>query len=159
VSYDARMRVYVAFGSNVGNREENIASALGSLRRIPHTSISAVSTSIETTPVDCPPGSADFLNGVVELETELSARELLMYMHRIEAELGRERGVKNAPRTIDLDLILFGNEIIAEPDLIVPHPRMRERAFVLDPLLALAPDIRDPETGQRYADIRRELHA
>jgi 2-amino-4-hydroxy-6-hydroxymethyldihydropteridine diphosphokinase len=149
---------YVAFGSNEGEREKNIVLAVEMLGAISGIRVLRTSRMIETKPVDCPPESNDFLNGVVEIETELLPRELLSALLDIERALGRVRSHKNAPRPIDLDIILYGKEILDAPDLTLPHPRMRERAFVLDPLLELAPDIRDPRTKELFSAIRAQLN-
>lgn len=151
------MQAYIALGSNVGDRHANIAAALERLRSAAGITDVRVSGCIETKPVDCPPGSPDFLNAVAEVETSLAPRQLFSRLQKIEQALGRVRGERNAPRTIDLDLILYGDSTIDEPDLVVPHPRTRERRFVLDPLLELAPGIRDPKTGETYAAVRAAL--
>lgn len=148
---------YIAFGSNQGDRERDIARAIEELRAIPGTRVLRVSSVFETKPVDCPPGSKDFLNGAVEIETELRPQALLSALLSIEHELGRVRSEKNASRPIDLDILLYGDEVVNEPDLVIPHPRMHERAFILDPLLELAPDIRDPRSGEAFAAIADRL--
>ena len=100
-----------------------------------------------------------YLNGVVVGETALSARQLLKELLAIEQAAGRTRPSPMAPRTLDLDLILFGKERIDEPGLTVPHPRFRERLFVLEPLADLAPDLVDPETGETISVLLRRLRA
>jgi 2-amino-4-hydroxy-6-hydroxymethyldihydropteridine diphosphokinase len=135
----------VALGSNVGDRAAHLDYAVTRLSSI--LSSIKVSRWYDTEPV----GVGDqprYLNGVVAGETDLSARELLDALLAIETERGRERPFPGAPRTLDLDLILFGGQIINEPDLIVPHPRFRERPFVLEPLAEVAPDLVDPVTGK-----------
>ena len=100
-----------------------------------------------------PPDSPAFLNGVARVMTTLSARDLLKKLLAVERELGRERSRKWDPRTIDLDLLLYGDQIIDESDLKVPHPRMHERAFVLGPLVELSPDLRHPVSGLTFSQL------
>jgi 2-amino-4-hydroxy-6-hydroxymethyldihydropteridine diphosphokinase len=128
---------YVALGSNLGDREAHLARAVAALRATPGIEVEALSSIRETAPVGGPPQGA-YLNAVVELRTELAARALLERLLEIEAEAGRVRGPqRNAPRALDLDLLLYGDEEIDEPDLVVPHPRMQQREFVLEPLAEL----------------------
>lgn len=148
---------FIGLGSNLGNREENLEQALGYLRRIEGIKVSRVSSAIETAPVDAPAGSGAFLNAVAKLETTLGARELLAALMAVEQKLGRERSVKNAPRTLDLDLLLYGDAVIDEPGLTVPHPRMHERYFVLWPLLQIDSRVRDPRNGEPFADAYQRL--
>jgi 2-amino-4-hydroxy-6-hydroxymethyldihydropteridine diphosphokinase len=128
---------YVALGSNLGDREAHLAHAVTALRATPGVEVEALSSVRETAPVGGPPQGA-YLNAVVELRTQLTARALLERLLEIEAEAGRVRGPqRNAPRTLDLDLLLYGDEQIDEPGLVVPHPRMQQRGFVLEPLAEL----------------------
>jgi len=127
---------YIAFGSNLGDRKKTIDAALEKLRNCAGIEVSRVSSIIETDPVGGPP-QGKFLNGVAEVHTDLAPRELLECLQKIESELGRVRSEKNAPRTIDLDILLYGDEKIDEPGLKVPHPRMHEREFVMKPLKEL----------------------
>jgi 2-amino-4-hydroxy-6-hydroxymethyldihydropteridine diphosphokinase len=141
-------RVFVGLGSNLGDREGMLRRAVEAVSELPETEVSRVSTLRETEPV----GILDqprFLNGVVEIETELSPRELLEGLLAIERSLGRVRsGVPpGGPRTIDLDLLLYGDVRIAEPGLEVPHPRLHERRFVLEPLAELDPALEVPGRG------------
>src|SRR4030042_1436066 len=122
------MVVYIGLGSNLGERVQNINKALEYLRSCVGISCQDVSTRTESEPVGGPP-QPKFINGVARLETELSARQLLGVLLEIEQKLQRTRGVANGPRTIDLDILLYGEEIIREPGLSVPHPRMCERDF------------------------------
>lgn len=141
---------FVGLGSNVGDREAHLAHALRRLAE--ETDLTAVSSIWETEPV----GYADqpsFLNLVARLDTGLEAAELLGLARRIEVERGRERRFRNAPRTLDIDLLLFDDRRISEPGLTVPHPRMRNRWFVLAPLRELDPELRDPVRGDRFADL------
>lgn len=131
---------YVALGSNLGDRAAHLDAAMAALRATAGIEVTAMSSVHETEPVGGPP-QGPYLNAVVALRTALSARDLLERLLEIEAERGRLRGpVRNAPRSLDLDLLLYGNERIDEPDLVVPHPRMHERGFVLEPLAELAPE-------------------
>lgn len=107
-----------------------------------------VSPVYETEPVGGPPGQDPYLNVVVEVLTELTPRQLLELAGRLEKEAGRERNVKDGPRTLDVDVLLVGDQLVSEPDLKVPHPRMWERKFVLAPLADLAPDLVDEESLQ-----------
>jgi 2-amino-4-hydroxy-6-hydroxymethyldihydropteridine diphosphokinase len=132
---------YVGLGSNLGDRAAHLAFAVAALRDTPDIRVEAVSSIRETAPVGGPPQGA-YLNGVVALRTRLGARALLERLLSIEASAGRERGPeRDAPRTLDLDLLLYGDERIDEPDLVVPHPRLLERSFVLEPLAELAPEL------------------
>jgi len=125
---------YLGIGSNLGNRKNNIEKALEILRDSRGITVEQVSSIIETEPVGGPP-QGKFLNGAIRIKTNLSAMQLLTRMHQIEDELGRVRLLeKNEPRTLDLDILLYGDERIDEPDLKVPHPRMHEREFVMRPL-------------------------
>ena len=135
-------RAYVGVGANLGSREATIRAALEAL-----PDVVAMSELRETEPVgvvDQPP----FLNGVAALETELAPRELLDTLLAIERELGRERHERWGPRTIDLDLLLYGAETIDEPGLTVPHPRLHERRFALEPLLDLDSELEIPGRGR-----------
>ena len=144
--------VVVALGSNLGNREAAFTFAVDRLR--PLISNLTLSRFIETDPEgEGVQGQPRYLNAVVVGETSLTARELLGHLHGIEQEYGRERSYPNAPRTLDLDLILLGDTIEQSPDLQVPHPRFRERVFVLEPLAEIAPDIIDPVTGRTAAEL------
>ena len=134
----------VALGSNLEPRREHLARALRELAALPRTQLVASSSLRETAPVDCPPGSGAFLNGVALLETELPPRALLAALQAIEAAHGRTREAANAPRTLDLDLLLHGEATLRDADLELPHPRMHERRFVLEPAVEVAPALRHP---------------
>jgi 2-amino-4-hydroxy-6-hydroxymethyldihydropteridine diphosphokinase len=141
-------RAYIGLGANLGDREATIRAALALLGAEPGISVVGVSRLRETDPV----GFVDqprFLNGAAAVETTLGPRELLDRLLAIERRLGRRRGEgpRFGPRPIDLDLLLFGGEIVAEPGLRIPHPRLAERAFVLEPLAELAPDLVVPGQG------------
>ena len=141
-------RTFVGLGSNLGDREATILRALARLQDDRDLRVVRVSTLRETEPVGYLE-QPQFLNGVVELATELPARDLLTRLLAIEGELGRTRGdgPPLGPRTIDLDLLLYGDEVIAQAGLQIPHPRMHERRFVLEPLAELAPEVVIPGHG------------
>jgi 2-amino-4-hydroxy-6-hydroxymethyldihydropteridine diphosphokinase len=122
---------FIAFGSNLGERKKNISRALSLLSS--KCTILKTSTIIETEPVGIT-NQPQFLNGVVKVETSLEPRELLEFLLSIEKKLGRERTLKNGPRIIDLDILLYGDVMVNEPGLTIPHPRMEERDFVMIPL-------------------------
>lgn len=127
------MRAYLGLGSNLGDRVEHLRTAVAAL-----PDVVAVSPVYETDPVGGPAGQPAFLNLVVALETELSPHQLLDVARGLEAAAGRVRTEKDGPRTLDVDVLLVGDLTVAEPDLVVPHPRMWERRFVLAPLADLA---------------------
>ena len=129
---------YVGLGANLGERETALRSALAAIGRLPGTRVTRVSPLYGSAPVDA--GGPDYLNAVTELTTTLAPQALLEALQTIERGAGRERPYRNAPRTLDLDILWFGGQIIDSPALTVPHPRMAERAFVLRPLADLAPD-------------------
>lgn len=149
-------RAYVGTGSNLGKRQKTIAQALELIAAENGLEVVAVSSLRETEPVgyeDQPP----FINGVIGLETELSPRKLLERLLEIERRLGRVRGEgpRFGPRTIDLDLLLYGDEIVDQPGLIVPHPRLHERRFALEPLAELDPSLEIPGHGPVQALLAR----
>jgi 2-amino-4-hydroxy-6-hydroxymethyldihydropteridine diphosphokinase len=146
--------VYLALGSNVGNREENLSEAVRRLRQA-SVSVKQVSSLYETEPVDYLDQDW-FLNSVLEAESELPARELLRSMREIEAAMGSKKLFAKGPRLIDLDILLYGNETIATPDLQVPHPRMLERRFVLVPLAEIAPTYRHPSWEGTVAEMLKK---
>jgi 2-amino-4-hydroxy-6-hydroxymethyldihydropteridine diphosphokinase len=133
-------RVFLALGSNLGDRERTLQEARRLLATLDGTAMVGVSSLYETAPVGGPEQD-DYLNQVVEIATTLDPRDLLDAVHRIEAALGRQRVVRWGPRTLDLDILWYDLTSVAEPDLEVPHPRMEGRRFVLEPLAELAPDL------------------
>jgi 2-amino-4-hydroxy-6-hydroxymethyldihydropteridine diphosphokinase len=138
---------YVGLGANLGAREETLRRAVELLGSADGVDVLAVSQLRETDPVgvvDQPP----FLNGAVAIETALAPRDLLDLLLEIERSLGRVREKRWGPRTIDLDLLVYGNEVVAEPGLRVPHPHLHERRFALEPLAELAPELDVPGRGQ-----------
>jgi 2-amino-4-hydroxy-6-hydroxymethyldihydropteridine diphosphokinase len=130
---------YIAVGSNLGDRRSYIEAALKKIRQLPGTKVRKVSHLIESEPEGGPRGQGRYLNGVVELETEMFPYRLLQELQKIERELGRVRVAVNGPRTIDLDILVYGDAVIREEGLCVPHPRMFSRLFVLQPLEEIAP--------------------
>jgi 2-amino-4-hydroxy-6-hydroxymethyldihydropteridine diphosphokinase len=151
------MKVFIGLGSNLGERESMIRLALDDLARLPSTTLVRASSLYDTEPV----GDAEqpsFLNAVAQLETELSARQLLWNLLLIERRLGRVRTRHWGPRVIDLDLLLYGSEVLDEPDLKVPHPELIRRSFVLVPLVELDPLVIHPATGETLLAHLSRLH-
>ena len=146
------MKAVIALGSNLGNRELYIDSAVAELAKV--IEITHLSTNHETDPVGGPE-QPKYLNAIAIAETELDPRELLIIMLEIENRLGRKREVHWGPRTIDLDLIVFGDEIIDSEVLVLPHPRAHERKFVLEPWLEIDPDAYIPGIGEIESILQR----
>jgi 2-amino-4-hydroxy-6-hydroxymethyldihydropteridine diphosphokinase len=149
---------YVGLGSNLSHPRRQLARAVAALARIPRTHIVALSPNYATAPLACGDAQPDYVNAVVALATALAPRALLAQLQAIERAQGRRRGAatpRNAPRTLDLDLLLFGRRLVRLPQLTVPHPRMHERAFVLTPLTDIAPALPIPGRGL----ARRFRHA
>jgi 2-amino-4-hydroxy-6-hydroxymethyldihydropteridine diphosphokinase len=145
--------VYLGLGTNVGERRANLRGALDHLNQL--VTITKVSSIYETDPV----GYVDqprFWNIVVQAASSLTPLALLEHLIAIEKQMGRERTFRNAPRIIDIDILLYGDVVLNEPGLELPHPRMTERAFVLAPLVEIAPHLADPLTGKLYRDMLRE---
>lgn len=141
-------RCVLAIGSNLGERFSNLQGAVNALADTPEVWVTAVSPVYETSPVDAPEGSRDFLNAVVLADTTLSARTLLERALAVEDAYGRERDTEsNAPRTLDVDLIVVGDRRAQDDDLVLPHPRAHERAFVLAPWNDVEPDAELPGQG------------
>ncbi|WZO96747.1 2-amino-4-hydroxy-6-hydroxymethyldihydropteridine diphosphokinase [Isosphaeraceae bacterium EP7] len=138
----------IGLGSNVGDREATLGRAVAALGRLPGTRLHSFSRHHTTAPVGGPGGQGEFLNAAALLRTSLSARDLLGSLHEIERSEGRERIVHWGERTLDLDLLLHGDSVIDEADLVVPHPRMSVRRFVLAPAVEIAPRLVDPLTGR-----------
>jgi 2-amino-4-hydroxy-6-hydroxymethyldihydropteridine diphosphokinase len=133
------VRAFLGLGSNLGDRRAELARAVGGL-----PDVVAVSRLYETEPVGGPSGQGPYLNLVVELDTELGAHQLLDVARRLEAAAQRRRDVRWGPRTLDVDVLLVGDEVVDDDDLVVPHPRMWQRRFVVDPLADLAPELVPP---------------
>lgn len=158
----AAERVFVSLGSNLGDREAHFALALRRLAALPDTAVEALSPVFETDPVG-PPPQGPFLNAVAELRTGLDPRALLESLLDIEREAGRTReATRWLARPLDLDLLLYGERVIDESGLTVPHPRLDERPFVLEPLMSLAPRLVHPLHGTRVDELAarvRDPHA
>ena len=129
---------FVALGANLGDAQASVRQALADLNRLPETRVLARSRLYRTAPHEAQ--GPDFINAVAKLDTRLSAPDLLAQLQTLELAAGRERPYRNAPRTLDLDLLLYGDARIDSPQLTLPHPRMHERAFVLRPLADVAPE-------------------
>lgn len=139
------MRAYVGLGANLGDAARTVEDALVALAALPGTVLAARSSLWRSAPVDA--DGADYVNAVAALDTRLDPAALLAALHRIETAHGRARPYRNAPRTLDLDLLLHGTTQLATPELTLPHPRLHERAFVLVPLAQIAPDLVVPGHG------------
>jgi 2-amino-4-hydroxy-6-hydroxymethyldihydropteridine diphosphokinase len=147
------VRVYLALGSNLGDRQRFLDEAVRRLRAVPGLTVRRVSPYYETAPVDGPADAGAYLNAVTEADTSLPPDQLLKTLLDIERQFGRIRGEPNAPRTLDLDLILYGDLVRHGPDPVVPHPRMHERRFVLEPLADLAPDLVHPTIKKTIREL------
>jgi 2-amino-4-hydroxy-6-hydroxymethyldihydropteridine diphosphokinase len=154
-----RARAFVGIGSNVGNRRAYCDEATARLGCLPETEVLRISPYIETQPTEGVAGGA-FLNGVAEVATGLSPIDLLRALQAIERALGRPDGHQpGTARTIDLDILLYGDDIVREGGLDIPHPRMAQRRFVLEPLAAVAPGVRHPVLQATAGDLLRDLEA
>jgi 2-amino-4-hydroxy-6-hydroxymethyldihydropteridine diphosphokinase len=143
----------IGLGSNLGDRKTELDAAVAALAQAPGIDVRAVSRYHETAPVGGPKGQGDYLNAAAAVETTLEPLDLLHLLQEIERRGGRVRTVRWGPRTLDLDLLLFGDRVIATAELQVPHPRMAERLFVLEPLAEIAPGAVDPVTGRTIAEL------
>ncbi|MBC7958302.1 MAG: 2-amino-4-hydroxy-6-hydroxymethyldihydropteridine diphosphokinase [Vallitaleaceae bacterium] len=149
---------YIALGSNLGDKLQNLEQAIAIINKAPHNKVINVSKWYETEPVGYLEQDL-FLNGALELKTLLTPKELIQFLLDIEKQLGRERTIANGPRTIDLDVLLYDECITSFEEIIVPHPRMHERAFVLLPLNDIAPYKMHPILNQRICQILKDLQA
>jgi 2-amino-4-hydroxy-6-hydroxymethyldihydropteridine diphosphokinase len=152
-----RVTVAIALGSNVGDRAGHLRYAVSRLTEL--LEAIRVSAAIETAPVGTPDPQAPFLNAVAAGTTALAPRALLDLLLAIEDARGRQRPYPGAARTLDLDLILHGDTVCDEPGLVVPHPRFRERRFVLEPLAQIAPELCDPVTGLTVRELLQRVEA
>lgn len=148
----AEQTAYVALGANLGDAQATVRRALQELDALPQTRLIRASALYGSAPVDA--SGPDYINAVAGLRTRLSAHELLAQLQRLEQQAGRERPWRNAPRTLDLDLLLYGELRLDDPLLTLPHPRMAERAFVLRPLAEIAPALVSPQQLERVAHQR-----
>lgn len=151
------MSAWIGLGANLGDARAALRSAVQAMAALPGTRLLRVSSLYRSAPVDA--GGPDYLNAVAELDTTLAPLELLHALQRIEQAAGRERPYRNAPRTLDLDLLLYGTLRLDSAELTVPHPRMGERAFVLLPLAELAPQLVDAQQLAAVAGQRMECVA
>lgn len=149
-------RAYLGVGSNLGDREKQIRAAIGYLKEDELTRVERVSELIETKPVGYT-HQADFLNGAIEISTLRSPQELLGLTQAIEGKLKRERKIHWGPRTIDLDILLYGQEVVQQENLCIPHIEMESRMFVLEPLCEIAPYAVHPVSGKRILELKRTL--
>jgi 2-amino-4-hydroxy-6-hydroxymethyldihydropteridine diphosphokinase len=150
---------FIGFGSNLGNRTDFCDRAVTLLSLLPHSRLDAVSSLYETEPVHdgASPGPTWFLNGVAQIETDIAPNSLLEICREIERALGRDPEKRKGPRTLDLDLLLYDDRILSEPELTVPHPRLHLRRFVLAPLVELDPDRRHPVLGKTVRELLVQL--
>jgi 2-amino-4-hydroxy-6-hydroxymethyldihydropteridine diphosphokinase len=144
MSLSAPVIAYLSLGSNLGDRQAQLAAAIERIRRLPETSLEAVSRVLENPAVGGPVDSPPFLNQAVRIQTTLGSHALLKHTLQIERDLGRQQRQRWAPREIDVDILLYGDKIISSDELVIPHPLMHERRFVLEPLAEIAPDALHP---------------
>ncbi|HZW12818.1 MAG TPA: 2-amino-4-hydroxy-6-hydroxymethyldihydropteridine diphosphokinase [Noviherbaspirillum sp.] len=147
----ARTACYIGIGSNLGDARGNVQRAIIRLGQLPDTRLDAQSSLFRTAPVDA--GGDDYINAVARVDTGLSAPDMLHALQQLEVEFGRERPFRNAPRTLDLDILLYGQQTIKTGELTVPHPRLTQRAFALIPLLQLDPLLTIPGHGPAHSFV------
>jgi len=153
------VKAYIGLGANLGDRGDTINRALDELEKSPRVRVTRRSDLIETAPVGGPENQPLFLNGAAEVETDLPPRELLTLLQSIEDRLGRSHsGPRWGPRTIDLDILFYGEVILNDQDLIIPHPRLHERRFVLEPLAQIVPTLRHPRLKKTIQFLSSQEH-
>lgn len=151
--------VYLGLGSNLGDRRANLEAGLARLAAVPGVSLERVAAFRETRPVGGPEGQGDFLNTACVVETEMAPEELLKAIHEIERDAGRRRAEETrwGPRTLDIDILLWDDLVMATPELAIPHPRLAEREFVLEPLAELAPTLAHPVEKTTIAHLLQRI--
>lgn len=155
----SRATVFIGFGSNLGDRVDFCDRTVTLLSLLPHSQLLAVSSLYETEPVADAgaPGVGWFLNGVAQIETDLTPQSLLAVCREIERSLGRDPGHRSGPRTIDLDILFYGDRVFQEQELTVPHPRLHLRRFVLEPMVELEPMLVHPALKQAVKELLEQL--
>lgn len=148
---NTQVSCFIGIGANLGDAEDNVRHAIARIEKLPGTSLTGQSSLFRTAPVDA--GGDDYINAVAKIETSFAPLDLLQALRDIEHDMGRERPFRNAPRTLDLDILLYGSQTISSESLTVPHPRMTQRAFVLIPLLQIDPFITIPGQGPAHAFV------
>jgi 2-amino-4-hydroxy-6-hydroxymethyldihydropteridine diphosphokinase len=158
-SHNHHVTAFIGIGANVGDRRHNINAAVQKLKETPAVEVVRVSKMLENPAVGMDDDAPPFLNGVVQVSTSLGSHALLHRLLEIEKELGRDRRERWEPRVIDLDLLLYADHIISSQELIVPHPLMHERRFVLEPLADIAPDFVHPTLQMTIAGLLENLNS
>lgn len=154
---EERHDAYIGLGSNLGLREKNITAALNALQTTKEIEVVAVSSLYETEAIGGPEDQPNYINAVAHVKTLLKPERLWAVCRNIEESLGRKRMIRWGPRTIDLDILCYDQEIRADPELILPHPMMHERRFVMEPLVEVAPDLMHPVLGRTARAILESL--
>ena len=149
-------KVYAGLGSNLGNKREYILSAIDRIGAVEGICVKEKSGFYDTTPVDGPL-QPDYVNSVIGLETEIGPQTLLKEFKKVEIELGRTPGVRWGPRVVDLDILLYGDRIVNDHNLKIPHERMHERVFVLEPLCEISPDTKHPVSGISISELLEKI--